>query len=242
MSENNLRLKIHVYSVMSNEQTLLPYWLRHYTTFAQRIFIIDDKSSDETVEIAKASNKVTMLKYKFSDNLIDAEHVDCFHKYYKQYSRGKVDWVMCVDGDEFIHHPKMMENLQLQRQRGIQVIRTTGYAMISRRLPKSKKQIYEELPWGLRERRWDKPCVFDPKLDIVFGSGQHYLKAPTDIQPRRGKLSMLHYRYLSRRYFLNRSRNLVAKLKIRDKLKTWLIRGGLKFYDTAVKSNLEKVV
>lgn len=242
MSENDLDLKIHVYSAMRNEQVLLPYFLRHYATFADRIFIMDDQSNDNTVKIAKANDKVTLLKYKFSPTYNEAEHVDCFHHYYPQYSRGQADWVMCVDGDEFIYHPNMVGNLKKQQHRGVSIIKTTGYAMISTQLPRTKKQIYEELPFGLRERRWDKPCVFDPQLDIVFAAGRHYLKSPQDIQPRSGRLLMLHYRYLSRQYFLNRSTSLVARLNITDQLRAWLIRGGLRFYDTAVKTDLLKVV
>src|SRR4030042_1555898 len=32
---------IHVYSIMRNEEDLLPYFLRHYSTFADTIFILN---------------------------------------------------------------------------------------------------------------------------------------------------------------------------------------------------------
>lgn len=241
MSGNN-SIKIHVYSVVRNEEVLLPYFLRHYSLFADRIFIIDDGSSDKTLEIAKKNDKVTLLSYKFSDGYNEEEHVECFTKFYKKYSRGEADWVICVDGDEFIYNKDIVKTLEKQRKRGTKVIKTTGYAMISKKLPKTKGQIYEELPFGIREQRWDKPCVFDPEVDIVFGSGRHFIKSPKDIRPQDGELSLLHYRYLSREYFLNRSTNLLAKLDISDRLKTHLLNGGLKFYDESLKKDLQKVI
>lgn len=240
MSENN-RIKIHVYSAMRNEEILLPYFLRHYSLFADRIFIIDDQSTDKTVEIAKSNEKVTLLAYKFTRGYNEEEHVECFTKFYKKYSRG-ADWVICVDGDEFVYNKDITRNLEEQQKRGLRIIKTTGYAMISRKLPKTKRQIYEELPYGLRERRWDKPCVFDPKLDIVFGPGRHYIKSPAEVPSQSGKLSMLHYRYLSREYFRKRSYNLITSLNISDELKTHLITGGLKFYKEALKKDLVKVI
>lgn len=242
MSEIKSAIKIHVYSAMQNEEILLPYFLRHYSLFADRIFIIDDKSTDRTVKIAKSNSKVTLLNYKFSNGYNEEEHVECFIKFYKKHSRGKADWVMCVDGDEFIYNPDIIANLKKQQDNGLRIIKTTGYAMISKKLPKTKGQIYKELPYGLRERRWDKPCVFDPKLDIVFGSGRHSIKSPAEVPSQSGKLSMLHYRYLSREYFRKRSYNLISKLNISDELKTHLITGGLKFYDQAIKADLVKIV
>ena len=56
-------MTIHVYNIVHNEEFLLPYYLRHYEQFADKIFIFDDESTDRTAEIAKAHPKVTYLKY-----------------------------------------------------------------------------------------------------------------------------------------------------------------------------------
>ena len=54
---------IDVYGIVRNEEFLLPYFLRHYETFAYRIFICDDHTTDRTREIAKTHAKVSLLDY-----------------------------------------------------------------------------------------------------------------------------------------------------------------------------------
>jgi len=192
------KMVIHVYSIMRNEEALLPYFLRHYSTFADTIFIIDDKSTDKTVKIAKANKKVRLLNYKFTEERhVQEEHTACFEKFYKKYSRGKADWVMCVDGDEFIYHKNLVAVLKKQKRRGAKVIKPTGYTMYSETFPTTKGQIYEECFMGLRTRSFDKPQIFDPSIDIKFSGGRHKVLLPEGIDRTRARVLLLHYRYLS---------------------------------------------
>lgn len=235
---------VHVYSIMRNEEFFLPYFLRYYSTFADKIFIIDDHSTDKTVEIARENKKVTVLKYDYdiSRGYNEQDHIDAITKAYKKYSRGRADWVMCADGDEIIYNKDIIGNFEKLQKKGIRIVRTTAYAMFTGKLPKTNKQIYEDYPYGVRERRYDKPVVFDPELDIVFGEGRHFIISPTEIWPQRGKLFLLHYRYLSREYFKKRSTKLLARLNLTARLRTDLLKGGLHFYDKTIKTKLEKVV
>lgn len=234
-------MKIHVYSIMRNEEFLLPYFLRHYARFAERIFIINDHSTDKTVTLSKAHPKVTLLEFPYTRGLNEDDFNTCLCQSYKTYSR-EADWVMCVDGDEFIYHPDIIGNLTYQQKRGVQIIKTTGYSMFSEQLPQTSDQIYTECRQGIRERRYDKPIVFDPKLDIVFAKGRHTIAHPEEIRPRKGKLALLHYRYISREYFLKRTRHNLARIEMTDALRTYLIDAGAKFYDRIIKTDLQNVV
>jgi len=222
---------------------MLPYFLRHYSTFADKIFIINDHSTDKTLEIAKKNKKVTVLPFDYNRGIHEDDFNDCFQKYYKKFSRGKADWVACVDADEFIYNKDVPGNLKRQRDAGVRIIRTTCFMMISKNFPKGKGQIYDEIKEGLRYRRFDKPVVFDPILDIEFTPGRHDIKPIADgVRPQKGKLALLHYRYLSKSYYLKRSLGKFARTPSKIQYKDYRIARGLKYYKDALNSNPPRVI
>lgn len=60
-------MKIDVFSIMRNEEDLLPYFLRHYETFADRIFIFDSK--DNFLKRAQWERRRTLEDYKIPQKL-----------------------------------------------------------------------------------------------------------------------------------------------------------------------------
>jgi len=73
---------LSVYTICWNNEFILPHFLEHYSQFADRIFIIDDHSTDLTAEIAKAHPMVTYSLYGFS-GLNEDEFNDTFYSFYK---------------------------------------------------------------------------------------------------------------------------------------------------------------
>lgn len=201
---------IHLYSVMKNEEPLLPYFLRHYSTFVDKIFIFDDRSIDKTVEIAKTNPKVVLLDYEYEGGLVVEAQQECVENAYKKYSRGVADWVICVDGDEFLYHDDIISVLREERDKSTKIIKATGASMISKTFPKTEGQIYEELFMGIRDRLYDKKVIFSPEIDVVFERGKHDTRMPKGIYAQRVGIHMLHYRYISKGYIVNRLRNSPA--------------------------------
>lgn len=232
---------IHVYSIMHNEEFLLLYFLRHYETFADKIFIIDDHSTDKTVEIAKANPKVKILKYKYKQGLVEQDFNRTFKYYSDKYSRGVADWVICVDADEFILNPDIRKKMRKMKQYGFKALRTTAYTMLSDHLPKKQGQIYDELQYGVRSLGFDKPCIFNPEIDIEFGDGRHRLFTKENINPGKSKLALLHYRYLSRDWAIERSNRAFERMNLSDKTKSKRIAMASSFYDENIKL-VEKVI
>lgn len=192
---------------------MLPHFLRHYSRYANRIFVIDDHSTDLTAEIAKAHPMVTYSLYGFN-GLDEDEFNGTFESFYKTYPS---DWAMVVDCDEFIEHPDMEEYLSAQEG----VLKTNGYTMLG------KDNIIDTIHCShVRTKSFDKPVVFDPSLDVRFGHGRHTVNLPA----RESELDLLHYKYPSREYYLEH--NLALYPRIMDK-KTmdYRIKRGLAWYD-----------
>ncbi len=226
---------------MWNEELLLPYFLRHYETFADRIFIINDHSTDRTVAIAKSHPKVHVINFAYSGGLIEQNFNTTFESLSRQFSRGQADWVMCVDADEFIYNPDILKELAMQKKRRRKVLKTTAYTMMSETLPTTSGQIYEELNQGLRSRGFDKEIIFDPEFDIVFGDGRHKAKLPQGMHATKAKMTLLHYRYLSREYFIERSKKAFARMRMDARMQQYRINRGLKLFDS-LKIELKKVL
>ena len=235
-------MKIHIYSIMRNEEFLLPYFLRHYSTFADKIFIIDDHSTDRTAEIAKANPKVELIPFPFERGLNEDDFSRCFEGSYRKYSQGIADWVMCVDGDEFVYTNNIYKNLDKHRHLGTGVLRCTAYTMVSEKLPSGNGQIYEESFMGARCRGFDKPIIFNPTIEIRFGDGRHKIKVPPGIEIKKSHFLLLHYRYLSESFFLERSKMDFSRMDMSNEIKDYRINRGRKWYADVLKNGLTKVI
>lgn len=224
---------------------MLPYFLRHYETFADKIFIINDHSTDRTAEIARVHPKVQLLDFEYDRGLNEADFSNCFAQTYKKYSRGKADWVVCVDADELIYNKDIAKVLGEQRQRGMRVLKCTGYQMISKTLPTTDGQIYDECKTGGRSRGFDKPVIFDPTLDITFGDGRHTIQVPDGISIGWAKLLLLHYKYLSRDFYIERSKIVYPRTSgMTKEVIDYRLKRALRWYDHVIANpqELETVV
>lgn len=202
-------MTLHIYTIAWNEEFMLPYFLKHYSRYASRIFVIDDHSTDRTAEIAKAHPLVTYIPYRYN-GLNEKEFSETFVKMAKEYPS---DWAVCVDTDEFIKGLG-----RLGDNPGV-VLKTKGYMMLGRtgRLEDCK---------AVRMETFDKPVVFDPKLDIQFGDGRHTVNKHT----LKSDLKLLHYKYPSREYYVER--NMASYPRIMDsKMADYRLNKGIRYYD-----------
>jgi len=213
-------MKIDIYSVMYNEEKILPYWLKYYETFANRIFIWDDYSTDSTVEILKSHPKVTVL-HKKEPGLENWHNVSVLFPKYEKYSRGKADWVMAVDADEFIYHPNIKKVLKRAMEHKVDILQCRGFDMISDKFPTTKGQIYDETQMGVHSQMMSKWAVHSPKGHVRYRKGRH--GRPYDnrnlnqevlnfCRYKHTGLKLLHYRYLGEEYIINREKTkLIGK-------------------------------
>lgn len=203
---------INVYSIMYNEEFMLPHFLKHYEKFADKIFIIDDHSTDKTAEIAQAHPKVTYMEYGF----IGFKENEFSYTLESIARANESDWAVCVDADEFIQG---LDGLEFESQ---DVLLTKGFMMIGK-----TGELKDCKP--IRMESFDKPVVFDPNLNVEFGDGRHSVNLPT----KESDLELWHYKYPSREYYLQRALDTYPRI-MDAKQMSYRIKRGLKWFDNHV--------
>jgi glycosyltransferase involved in cell wall biosynthesis len=223
---------IDLYSNIYNEEALLPYWLRYYETFVDRIFVWDDGSTDSTLEILNKHPKVTILPKKETScekcnhvmlNGYSNDHywIHNLFPQYEQYSTGVSDWVIVADADEFIYHPNIREILENPKVQRRKVILCQGFNMVSDKLPITNGQIYEEIKMGIPDKEESKWTIHSSNIDgFQFRIGRH--GPPIDFQKYRGDratgIKLLHYRFLGEEYTESRDKKNFERQKLANPL------------------------
>jgi glycosyltransferase involved in cell wall biosynthesis len=192
-----------VYSVVRNEAVLMPYWLRHYATFCERMIVYDDASDDETRDIVQAGGG-ELRQYPYS-GLDDTQMVGFANLQYRE-ARGQADWVIWVDADEFLYDPRIAEQLDHLKTLGVQLPTVRGYNMVADSPPSGSGQIYDEIKTGFFHDRYSKPCILDPTLEAKWDVGKHHISVAGEARSSDlHVLQLLHYRYLGREYHQERN-------------------------------------
>lgn len=192
----NQLMKIWVFAVCHNEEAIIPWWLRHYGRFADRILVWDDASTDRSRALLQAHPSVTLFDCPWSG--IDEDKA--LHHAYDVYpsARGKADWVMWVDMDEFLVSDGLVDE-----RTPYEVITTAGYNMMGRGLPENgywHRQIWQLNPMGVAAPVYAKPIMFRPQARVRWVRGKHKLEDCDPVCSPTPMAKLLHYRYLGAAY------------------------------------------
>ena len=205
-------MKIHVYAVCYNEEKMLPYFIRHYERFAERLFIADGGSSDGSLEILNSHPKVILAREIHGDGLYEEEVLMRFRNFSYAFSRGRADWVMVVDVDEFVYHPRLLSVLEACKRDGVTLPCVRGFEMLCPQFPQTDGQIYDEVKRGVPNQFYDKSAVFDPSLEINFDPGCHGATPCGNVQKCATDLFLLHYRFLGEDHFVRKYQTRIGRL------------------------------
>ena len=198
---------VHAYIMCYNEEALIEFTLRHYSKFCSRIFLLDNMSTDRSLEIARGFDAVTILRWSSGGKMNTRMHVDWKSNVYKWYSRKGgdrtrevADWVIACDMDELIYHPQMMQLLEQAKADQATVIPTQGYNMCGAALPQSGGAITSKIRNGSRVTLYDKTALFACDFDIYYSAGCHPTEeSQKELESRAGykqgsdKVLLLHY-------------------------------------------------
>jgi glycosyltransferase involved in cell wall biosynthesis len=101
---------VHAFFLCYNEEFILPHLLEYYLKFCDKIFILDNKSTDKSVEIIDSFPNTEVIEWDSNGQVRDDLYLEIKNNIWKQ-SRGKCDYVIVGDADEFLYHDNMIDFL-----------------------------------------------------------------------------------------------------------------------------------
>ena len=220
---------VYTYIFCWNEEKILPFTLDHYEQFSDRIFLLDNYSTDKSVEIAQQYKKVTVIPFSCQDEdtYDEFESANLRSTIYKDETygfnaTGKADWAILVDADELVYHPDIEGILKGYTEQGVGVPRLAGYNMISKEFPKYKKGqlLTQKVKQGKESLAECKPVIIAPdKVEVRFSVGAHFhSKATGQVLPSMyPDIKLLHYKNLGKEYVTERYNQLSTRSSCTNK-------------------------
>ena len=191
---------VHAYFLCYNESNILPHLIKYYSTFCEKIHIVDNHSTDNSREIVESFSNTEFSTFDSNGEFNDHSNKEVTNNIWKK-SRGKADYVILGDTDEFLYHENMSEFLIESYKNGITLFIPEGHHMIADENYNLniEDNIFEEIKEGVRTPVLDKPMMFDCHSikEINYGYGAHGANPQGEIKiSNNTSLKMLHYKFL----------------------------------------------
>ena len=192
--------EVHLYSVCWNEAEMLGFFFRHYDPWVDRYVIVDDGSTDGTLDLLHAHPQVEVRSFERRDDSFVHAHTD-FNNHAWKDSRGNAAWVVLADIDEHFHHPHaaMADYLGEQRAAGVTLVPGLGFGMVNDTLPPDDGRLVDAVRRGRPRAPFNKLGLFDPDVveDAGIGHGRHVAAPVGDLHlPARDEVMLCHYKHL----------------------------------------------
>jgi hypothetical protein len=228
-------MKIAVITIARNEEKIIPFFIKHYSTIASHIFLINNESDDNMVFVAKTTAEqenvpLTVLDFVtggFDEQWFTALKTNAYKTLAIDY-----DLVIQVDPDELIYHRSTPTKLFLTEKvkEGYQFFKPNGYQMSDLQFPEyTGIPMTELVKHGCFDAGFSKPVIFSPKQSLQASFGFHNAglfdsngKSITPYQDNN--FLLLHYKFLGVDHRLERIKS--QKNRLSDLGKT-LVNNGI---------------
>lgn len=219
-------MKIWVYSLMWNERMFLPFYLRHYGAFAERIVIYDHHSTDGSRELARAAG--CEVRDYDAPGIHEPSVTALYNTCYRE-AMGQADWVIVADIDEIVYCPDWERIEGMAQRNRARALQCAGYTMLHDAPPADDgRQIWESHRLGIRDEVFDKIAVFRPEIDINYDHGRHHA-SPSVFPVAPPSLQLLHYRYWGAEWLRERHMIHAHRMSVDNRINGW---GRNKLNDT----------
>lgn len=206
---------VHYYAVCWNEERMLPFMFQHYDQFVDRYTIYDNYSDDGGDTIIQSRQNTKIIKFK-TEGFDDTTHNNIKNNCWKR-SRGKADYVIVCDMDEFIYHKDIHQALSMLKKNKYSIVKPYGYNMYSTDYPiyDSHQLLTDKVKRGVRVPMFDKCILFDPHaiVKINYKPGAHECHPWGRVKSyQNDDIKLLHYKYIGLEQLLERNRSYVTRL------------------------------
>lgn len=212
---------ISIYTIVFNEELMLPYFIKHYRSrFPNCIInVYDNYSTDNTEKIA-LDNNCNVLKYDTGNKLSDSAYLKIKNHEWKKELQN--NWVLICDVDEFLNITE--DDLLKNESHGITLIKGVGYDMINM----NPNEInVDNMTYGVRSPGYDKICLLNRKFikEINYTPGCHVAKpVGSVIKYNSDTYNMYHMNYVNEEYKINRYRLFKQRLSDENIRNNWGIQ------------------
>lgn len=191
---------IHAYFLCYNEANILPHLLKHYLSFCEKVVILDNHSTDNSVEIVKSFENTEVIPYNSNGELRDDIYIQLKNGVWKN-SVGTADYVIVGDTDEFLFHEDIVKFLTDKFHKGYTVFRPKGFHMVADEEFEltTSDDIFKSVTMGVRTEVLDKMMIFDCNKikEINYTFGCHMAKPVGTLKIYQGDdFKMLHYKFM----------------------------------------------
>lgn len=207
---------IHYYALCWNEEKMLPFMFDYYKQFVDRFTLYDNYSDDSSESIILSQPNAHIKKFSMDGEINDYIYQDIKNNCWKQ-SRGKADYVIVCDTDEFIYHSDIHQAITQLKCDKYSIVKPYGYNMYSTNYPvyDSQHLLTDQVKRGIRVPMFDKCILFDPHaiVEIKYKPGAHECHPWGRVKKYRNEdIKLLHYKNIGLEQLLERNRAYASRL------------------------------
>lgn len=212
---------IHYYALCWNEEKMLPFMFDYYKQFVDRFTLYDNYSDDSSESIILSQPNAHIKKFSMDGEINDYIYQDIKNNCWKQ-SRGKADYVIVCDTDEFIYNTDIHQVLSELKKSRFTIVKPFGYNMYSTEYPTQGKSLTDQVKRGIRVPMFDKCILFNPHaiVEINYKPGAHECHPWGRVKVCRNEdIKLLHYKNIGLEQLIARNRLYASRLSNENKEK-----------------------